>query len=141
MRVLRAPTCLILMLIGSLPVRAAFDLAEAKRLIVQYRNQWLADPDKIRDARIGYMYDIPFVGTAVCVAIDRLLAPGLYTGLEPLVVVVRKIDITPPQVLFQPPPKPATDYRVTAAPPDSRCADAPMLPFPELRNIGRRVSR
>ena len=46
--------------------KAAFDLAEARQLIVKYRNQWIADPDKIRDARIGAIYDIPLIGTAVC---------------------------------------------------------------------------
>ena len=52
------------------------------------------------------MYDIPFVGTAVCVAIDRLLVTGLYSWARAARLVVDKIDVTPPQVLFQPPPKP-----------------------------------
>jgi len=120
---------------------AAFALAEARQLIVKYRNQWLADPDKVRDARIGEIYDIPLAGTAVCVAIDRLLTTGGYSGLEPLLVIIDKINIAPPQLAFQPPPKTTFDYRVTAAPPDARCAGAPMLPFPELRNVGVHMKR
>jgi hypothetical protein len=141
---MRAPCtlfCFAALVAGSPPARAAFDLAEAKQLIVKYRNQWLADPDKIRDARIGDIYDRPFVGTAVCVAIDRGLVTGGYTGFESLVVIINKIDVTPPQVLFQPAPKTTFDYKVTAAPPDARCAGAPMLPFPELRNTGGRIKR
>ncbi|MBV9064709.1 MAG: hypothetical protein JOZ84_14725 [Methylobacteriaceae bacterium] len=141
MRVLRALICLGLVLIAWAPARAAFDIAEAKQLIVKYRNQWLADPDKIRDARIGQTYDIPLIGTGVCVAIDRLLASGAYSGLEPLVVVIHTVDTTLPQAVFQPPPKPSVAYTVTAAPPDARCADTPMLPFPELRNVGGREKR
>src|SRR5947209_2126778 len=105
MRVLRAPLCLFVLLAGFAPAEAAFDVTEARLLIVKYRNQWIADPDKIRDARIGEVYDIPFVGTAVCVAIDRLLMTGLYSGLEPLLLIINRIDVTPPQVVFQPPPK------------------------------------
>jgi hypothetical protein len=141
MRVLRVLTCLAVVLIGWSPARAEFDLAEAKQLIVKYRNQWLADPDKIRDARIGHSYDIPLIGTGVCVAIDRLLANGLYSGLEPLVVVIHRTDTTAPQAVFLPPPKPTTGYSVTAAPPDARCAETPMLPFPELQNVGGRTKR
>jgi hypothetical protein len=141
MRVLRVLTSLALVLIAWSPARAAFDVAEAKQIIVKYRNQWVADPDKIRDARIGQTYDIPLIGTGVCVAIDRLLASGLYSGLEPLVVVIHRVDTTLPQAVFQPPPKPTVGYTVTAAPPDARCADAPMLPFPELRNVGRGIKR
>jgi hypothetical protein len=139
MRVSRALFCLSALLAGLLPARAAFDLAEAKQLIVKYRHQWLGDPDRIREARIGEIYDLPFIGTAVCVAIDRALGTGSYTGLEPLVLVINKIDVTPAPILFQPPPKTTFDYKVTAAPPNSRCADAPMLPFPELRNVGGRL--
>jgi hypothetical protein len=141
MRALRALFCLAGLLAGLSPARAAFDLAEAKQLIVKYRAQWLADPDRIRDARIGEIYDIPFVGTFVCVAIDRALRTGGYTGLEPLRVVINKLDATPPQVLFQPPPKTTFDYKVTTAPPDPRCGVTPMLPFPELRNLGGRLKR
>jgi hypothetical protein len=141
MRALRALTCLVVLTAGFSPAQAAFDLAEAKQLIVKYRSQWVADPDRIRDARIGSMFDIPFLGTGICVAIDRLLTGGAHSGLEPLVVVIDKTDIMPPQLVFQPPPKPATEYRVTAAPPDARCAETPMLPFPELRNVGGRVKR
>jgi hypothetical protein len=126
---------------GLVPAQAAFDLAEARQLIVKYRNQWIADPDKIRDARIGEIYDIPLVGTGVCVAIDRLLVTGGYSGLEPLLLVVNRMEVTPPQIAFQPPPKTTLDYRVTAAPPNARCVSAPMLPFPELRNAGGRVRR
>ena len=72
---------------------------------------------------------------------DRALATGGYTGLEPLVVMINKIDVTPPQALFQPAPKTAFDYKVTAAPPDARCAAAPMVPFPELRSAGGRMKR
>jgi hypothetical protein len=138
---LRTLTCLFALLAGLPPAAAAFDLAEARQLIVKYRNQWLADPDKVRDARIGEIYDISLAGTAVCVAIDRLLTTGGYSGLEPLLVIIDKINITPPQLAFQPPPKTTFDYRVTAAPPDARCAGAPMLPFPELRNVGVHMKR
>ena len=31
---------------------------------------------------------------------------GGYTGFESLVVIINKIDVTPPQVLFQPAPNP-----------------------------------
>jgi hypothetical protein len=136
MRILRALTCLAVLLAALPPAHAATDLSEARLLIVKYRNQWLTDPDSIRDARIGEIYDIPFVGTGVCVAVDRVLATGRYSGLEPLLVIIDKIDVTPPQLVFQPPPKTTFDYKVTAAPPDARCAGAPMLPFPELRNAG-----
>jgi hypothetical protein len=125
---------------GLVPAQAAFDLAEARQLIVKYRNQWIADPDKIRDARIGDIYDIPLVGTGVCVAIDRLLTGG-YSGLEPLLLVINRIEVTPPRIAFQPPPKTTVDFRVTAAPPDARCVGGPMAPFPELRNAGGRVRR
>jgi hypothetical protein len=145
MRILRALICLAALsavfLAALPPARAAIDLGEARLLIVKYRNQWLADPDKIRDARIGEIYEIPFVGTAVCLAVDRPLATGGYTGLEPLLVIIDKIDVTPPQVVFQPPPKTAFDYKVTAAPADARCAGAPMLPFPELRKAGAHMKR
>ncbi|MBV9065511.1 MAG: hypothetical protein JO004_07050 [Methylobacteriaceae bacterium] len=141
MRALRLFTCVAVMLVGLPLAHAAFDLAGARQLIVKYRNQWVADPDKIRNAQIGATYEIPLLGTAVCVAIDRLLASGSYSGLEPLVVVIHEIDTTPPQALFQPPPKPSTEYRVTAAPPDARCANGPMLPFPELRNVGGHLKR
>ena len=141
MRALCALFCFAGLVAGSPPAQAAFDLAEAKQLIVKYRNQWLADPNRIRDARIGEIYEMPFVGTAVCVAIDRALVTGGYTGLEPLVLMIDKIDVTPPQVLFQPAPKTGFEYKVTAAPPDARCAGAPMLPFPELRNAGGRIKR
>jgi hypothetical protein len=141
MRVLRALICPFFLLASLPPAKAAVDLAEARQLIVKYRNQWLADPDRIRDARIGTIYDIPLVGTAVCVAIDRVLAAGSYSGLAPLLVIIEKIDVTPPQLVFQPPPKTTFDYKVTAAPPDARCAGAPMLPFPELRNVGGRMKR
>lgn len=138
MRAWRAFTCLLIVAGGLSPARAAFDLAETKQLIVKYRTQWLADPDRIRDARIGAIYDIPLVGTAVCVAIDRQLVSGGYSGLEPLLLVVNRIEATPPQLPFQPPPKTIYDFRVTAAPPSANCAGA-MLPFPELRNAGGRV--
>jgi hypothetical protein len=141
MQVLRALICPFFLLAGLSPARAAFDLAEARQLIVKYRNQWLAEPDRIRQARIGTIYDIPLVGTGVCVAIDRVLATGDYSGLEPLLVIIDKINVTPPQLVFQPPPKTAFEYKVTAAPPDARCAGAPMLPFPELRNVGGRMKR
>ena len=141
MRILRVPMCLLALLAGLLPAKAAFDVAEARQLIAKYRNQWIADPDKIRDARIGAIYDIPFVGTAVCVAIDRLLVSGNYSGLEPLVVIINKLDVTPAPVVFQPPPKTTYEFRVTAAPPDMRCAEEPMAPFPQLRNAGARLRR
>jgi hypothetical protein len=141
MRVLRALICPFVLLAGLAPAHAAFDLAEARQLIVKYRSQWLADPDRIRDARIGEIYDIPLVGTAVCVAIDRVLATGGYSGLAPLLVIIEKLDVTPPQLVFQPPPKTAFEYKVTAAPPDARCDVTPMLPFPELRNVGGRMKR
>jgi hypothetical protein len=141
MRAARALVCLCGFFAGFAPAQAAFDLAEARQLIVKYRNQWLADPDRIRDARIGEIYDISLVGTAVCVAIDRVAAPGGSTGLLPLLVIINKLDVTPPQAIFQPPPKPASDYRLSAAPPDARCAGAPMLPFPELRNVGGHLKR
>src|SRR5947209_14777097 len=99
MRIPRALICLAALsavfLAALPPARAAIDLGEARLLIVKYRNQWLADPDKIRDARIGEIYEIPFVGTAVCLAVDRPLATGGYTGLEPLLVIIDKIDVTP----------------------------------------------
>jgi hypothetical protein len=136
MRGLRALFCLVALLADLPPAQAAFDLAEAKQLIVKYRHQWLAGPDRIREARIGEIYDAAFVGTAVCVAVDRALGTGGYTGLQPLLIVINKLDVTPPQTLFQPPPKTTFEYKVTAAPADARCAGAPMLPFPELRNIG-----
>lgn len=141
MRALRALFCLASLFAGLSQARAAFDLAEVKQLIVKYRAQWLADPDRIRDARIGEIYELPLVGTAVCVAIDRALESGSYTGLEPLLLIINKLDATPPQVLFQPPPKTAFDYKVTAAPPSARCTGTPMLPFPELRNVGGHVMR
>ncbi len=141
MRVLRALLCLFGVLAGFAPAEAVFDLTEVRQLIVRYRNQWIADPDKIRDARIGVIYDIPFVGTAVCVAIDRLLVTGDYSGLEPLLLIINRIDVTPPQVVFQPPPKTTYEFRVTAAPPDPRCGEGPLVPFPELRNAGGRPSR
>jgi hypothetical protein len=141
MRIVPALTWLCGLLTGVSPSHAAFDLTEARQLIVKYRNQWIADPDKIRDARIGAVYDIPFVGTGVCVAVDRLMVTGSHSGLQPLVVVINKIDVTPPPIAFQPPPKTTFDFRVTAAPPDARCAGAPMQPFPELRNVGGPVKR
>jgi hypothetical protein len=137
----RALTCLFAVLAAMAPAKAAFDLAEAKQLIVKFRHQWIADPDKIRDARIGQIYDIPLVGTGVCVAIDRLLAAGGYSGLEPLLVVINKLDVTPPQVVFQLPPKTTYDFRVTAAPPSAQCLGGAMVPFPELRNAGGRAKR
>jgi hypothetical protein len=135
MRAVRALVALCGLLAGWSSAQAAFDLAEAKQLMIKYRHQWIADPDKIREARIGEIYEIPLVGTAVCVAIDRA-ASGGHTGLVPLLVVINKLDVTAPQVLFQPEPKPAFDYRVTAAPADARCASTLMAPFPELRNVG-----
>ena len=127
MRVLRALLCLFGVLAGFAPAEAVFDLTEVRQLIVRYRNQWIADPDKIRDARIG--------------VIDRLLVTGDYSGLEPLLLIINKIDVTPPQVVFQPPPKTTYEFRVTAAPPDPRCGEGPLVPFPELRNAGGRPSR
>jgi hypothetical protein len=141
MRFVRALTFVFILMAGLSPAQAAFDLGEARQLIVKYRNQWLADPDRIREARIGDIYDIPFVGTAVCVAIDRLLPGGGSSGLEPLLLVVNRIEVTPPQIAFQPPPKTIVDYKVTAAPPNGRCAGAPMLPFPELRSAGGSLKR
>ncbi len=141
MRVAPALTCLFCLLSGLSPTNAAFDQAEARQLIVKYRSQWLADPDKIRDARIGDIFDIPLVGTGVCVAIDRLLATGRYSGLEALLVVINRIEVTPPPIVFQPPPKTTYDFRVTAAPPSDQCARGPMAPFPELRNVGGHVKR
>jgi hypothetical protein len=139
MRTAPALVCFCGFLAGWSPAQAALDLAEARQLIVKYRHQWLGDPDRIRDARIGETYDIPLVGTAVCVAIDRALASGGYTGLVRLLVVINKLDVTSPQILFQPPPKPAFEYKVTVAPPDARCAGGAMSPLPELRNVGGRL--
>jgi hypothetical protein len=141
MRVASALVCLCGIWVGFSPAQAAFDLAEARQLIVKYRHQWLADPDRIRDARIGEIYDVPLVGTAVCVAIDRAAVSGGNTGFVPLLVVINKLDVTPPQAVFQPPPKPAFEYKVTAAPPNALCASGAMSPFPELRNVGGRLKR
>jgi hypothetical protein len=141
MRAACALVCLGGLFAGLSPAQGAFDLAAAKQLMVQYRHQWLADPDRVRDARIGAIFDIPLVGTAVCVAVDRARVGGGYTGFLPLVVVIDRLDIVPPQLVFQPPPKPISEYKVTAAPEDARCADTPMLPFPELRNVGGRIKR
>ncbi len=139
MRIARLLICSYGLFAGMAAGNAAIDQTEARQLMVRYRHQWLSDPDRIRDARIGEMFDIPFVGTAVCVAIDRALVDGSYTGLEPLLVIINKIDITPAPPLFQPPPKTAFEYHVTAAPPDASCIGAAMAPFPELRNAGGRV--
>jgi hypothetical protein len=141
MRVACALICLCGLFAWLAPANAALDRAEARQLIVKYRHQWLADPDSIRDARIGEIFDIPFVGTAVCVAIDRALVDGSYSGLQPLLVIINKVDITPAPPLFQPAPKQAFEYHVTAAPPDASCIGAAMAPFPELRNTGGRAKR
>jgi hypothetical protein len=140
MRALRALIALIGPVVAAGPSQAAFDLAEAKEMIVKYRNQWVADPDKIREARIGAIYDIPLVGTGVCIAIDRLGAGGASSGLKPLLLVLAKIDVTPGPAPFQPPPPQKFEFRVTAAPPNEHCAVGTMLPFPELRNVGGRLA-
>ncbi|GAC1336918.1 MAG: hypothetical protein NVSMB26_23910 [Beijerinckiaceae bacterium] len=113
--------CVIGLMAALSPAAAEIDLSEAKQLIVRYRTQWIADPDKIRDARIGEPYAMPFVGTGVCVAIDRMLATGGSSGLKPLLVVVTKTDVTPAQAVFGPPPNAAFDVRVTASPALSIC--------------------
>ena len=137
----RALICLSALAAGLAPAKAAIELAEARQLMVKYRHQWLADPDRIRNARIGDIFDIPFAGTAVCVAIDRVLVDGSYSGLEPLLVIINKVDVTPAQPLFQPAPAVTFEYHVTAAPADARCIGAAMTSFPELRNAGGRVKR
>ena len=141
MRTARLAAALLVLFAGLSQAQAAVSLADARQVLVKYRGQWLADPDRIRDARIGEIYDIPFIGAGVCVAIDRALASGGHSGLLPLSLVIARVEITPAPVAFQPPPKPAAGYKVTAAPPDLRCAGAPMLPFPELRNAGGRIKR
>jgi hypothetical protein len=138
MRAAGVLVCLFGALAGALPAQAAVSLADAKLVITKYRGQWLADPDRIRDARIGEIYEIPWVGTGVCVAIDRALAGGGYSGLVPLSLVIARVETTPAPIPFQPPPKTIYEFRVTAAPPNARCAEGPMLPFPELRNVGGR---
>jgi hypothetical protein len=131
----RETLCVIGGLMASLaPAAAEIDLSEAKQLIVRYRTQWIADPDKIRDARIGTPYQISLVGTGVCVAIERLLATGGSSGLKPLLLVLTKTDVTPAQAVFGPPPKVTFDIRVTASPATEQCLAARLAPFPELRN-------
>jgi hypothetical protein len=124
MRVSRALFCLSALLAGLLPARAAFDLAEAKQLIVKYRHQWLGDPDRIREARIGEVYDLPFIGTAVCVAIDRGLETGSYTGLEPLVLVSHR----------------RRPHSTTRSRPRPRTRVAPMRRCCRFRNCGMSVA-
>jgi hypothetical protein len=141
MRIARLAAALLVLFAGLPQAQAAVSLADAKQVLVKYRGQWLADPDRIRNARIGEIYDIPFVGVGVCVAIDRVLASGAYTGLVPLSLVIARVEITPAPLPFLPPPKTYYEFRVTVAPLNARCADAPLLPFPELRNVGGRMRR
>jgi hypothetical protein len=141
MRAARALIGLLGIVAVASPTQAAFDLAEAKQIIVRYRNQWIADSDKIREARIGTIYDIPLAGTGVCIAIDRLGAGGASSGLKPLLLVLKKIDVTPAPVTFQKPPEQKFEFHVTAAPESERCSEGAMLPFPELRNVGGQLKR
>ena len=141
MRTAHLAAALLVLFAGLSQARAAVSLADARQVLVKYRGQWLADPDRIRDARIGEIYDIPFIGAGVCVAIDRALASGGHSGLVPLSLVIARVEITPAPVPFQPPPKTLYEFRVTVAPLNARCADTPMLPFPELRNVGGRMAR
>jgi hypothetical protein len=141
MHTARLAVALLVLFAGLSQAQAAVSLADAKQVLVKNRSQWLADPDRIRDARIGEIYDIPFIGAGVCVAIDRALVGGGDTGLVPLSLVIAPVEITPPPVPFQPPPKTYYEFRVTVAPLNARCADARMLPFPELRNVGGRMRR
>jgi hypothetical protein len=141
MRTARLAAALLVLFAGLPQAQAAVSLADARQVLVKYRSQWIANPDRIRDARIGEIYDIPFIGAGVCVAIDRALASSGHSGLVPLSLVIARVEITPAPIPFQPPPKTYYEFRVTVAPLNARCAEAPMLPFPELRNVGGHMHR